>query len=299
MKMSIKISFNNSSDKCYLTNQTIEGTVEIAIDKDLKIRGKSSFVDRRKIEMSGIHNYNFQCVLPDTLPESVEGVNGYVRYYVEATLDVERGKTLKHKEDFSVIKFVDLNESTNYDLRSPAEINESRALRILGCFGKSGFVEVKMRVAKTGYAFGETIHVRVDLISKSKDDVKVTKLALKQVEQCYIPGNGDFFDPKLTAFYFKNIDSRVTAGLKSGDSVTIIEKFKIPEKMLVSNDHGYDQVFRIRYIICFKIYHNRFEIPITIGNVALDEDKLRSNTIYPEKWFGFVQTKHEAFEYLN
>lgn len=64
--------------------------------------------------LPGTYNYNFQCVLPPGLPTSVEHDLGHIAYGVHVILDIPMWANEEFKENFTVIKTVNLNENPLY-----------------------------------------------------------------------------------------------------------------------------------------------------------------------------------------
>lgn len=59
--------------------------------------------------MPGIYSYRFQCVIPPSIPSSVEGSIGHIRYSACLTIDIPMFQSKEFRQHFVVLKQIDLN----------------------------------------------------------------------------------------------------------------------------------------------------------------------------------------------
>lgn len=102
---------------------------------------------------AGAYSYNFQSLLPETLPASLEGRKGFIRYKVEATLDIPWGFDYESKKRFTVVRHDDFNHWQFANYRQPCELEK---IKTLGCFfWQSKPLILTMRIPRTGFGLGE------------------------------------------------------------------------------------------------------------------------------------------------
>lgn len=216
---------------------------------------------------TGIHTYNFVCQLPGPIPYSVEGEYGYVRYKVDANLDIPWAFDLHSEKVFTVVRYEDLNHFP--ELRLPCQYEEIKVFCCLFC--KSDPLIVKVRLPKSGFGLGEKIPVNVELMNRSSTDVSHTTFTLKRV---------DHFNCQSPSEKTKEIKEEVSEargrGAKGGETVTFEEFIEIPQLLMISNNR-YCKVFQITYELKLTAETEGLSvspdihIPITIGTVALSD----------------------------
>lgn len=59
--------------------------------------------------MPDIYSYRFQCVIPPSVPTSVEGSIGHIRYSACLTIDIPMFQSKEFQQTFYVLKTIDLN----------------------------------------------------------------------------------------------------------------------------------------------------------------------------------------------
>lgn len=59
--------------------------------------------------MPGTYSYRFQCVIPPSVPTSVEGSIGHIRYSACLTIDIPMFQSKEFQQTFYVLKTIDLN----------------------------------------------------------------------------------------------------------------------------------------------------------------------------------------------
>lgn len=218
--------------------------------------------------VAGIHTYNFTCLLPVPIPYSLEGKHGHVRYKVDVNLDIPWAFDLTAEKPFTVVRHEDLNVYP--ELRMPIEFEEITAFCCWCC--KSDPLIIKICIPKTGFALGEKIPLKVELVNKSSMDVTHTTFTLKRVEK--FNSRSPFEKTKVIK---EEVVEKKSKGVKGGDTATFEEFVEIPQILSTSNDK-LCKVFQVTYELKFKIEADGMSvspdanIPITIGSVALQND---------------------------
>lgn len=59
--------------------------------------------------MPGTYSYRFQCVIPPSVPTSVEGSIGHIRYSACLNIDIPMFQSKEFQQTFYVLKAIDLN----------------------------------------------------------------------------------------------------------------------------------------------------------------------------------------------
>lgn len=217
---------------------------------------------------AGDHVYNFDCRLPENLPYSVEGSNGFITYEVTATLEIISAAEVKSIKPFTVLRHDDLRQVTTIDYRSPCEDEKLTTFCCFMCVTDP--LVMTMRLPRSGYGLGEKIPVQVKLINGSTMGVYSSEFSLLQVEKLY-----SHTPARKTRLFEKVIDLKNSRGARAGQIVTVDEVLEIPENVPTSNDR-FSEVFQIKYCVRFKAFvsddmnHSpEMEIGITIGDIGI------------------------------
>nr|XP_022329204.1 arrestin domain-containing protein 2-like [Crassostrea virginica]XP_022329205.1 arrestin domain-containing protein 2-like [Crassostrea virginica] len=117
----------------------------------------------------GRHSYPFDFGLPDALPSSFEGPWGYVRYFINTTIDRPGSDNLNYKRPFTLISPLDLNTQRNV-LHSTSN-RGSRRMCCLCC--KSGPLSGSIRLDRIGFVPGEEININAEIQNLSSFDCDV------------------------------------------------------------------------------------------------------------------------------
>lgn len=111
--------------------------------------------------LPGTYLYDFEHRLPRNIPYSVDGVYGFVKYFVMVTLDMPWEMSDKHMvKPFTVRRYEDLNYMSG--MRDPREVITRKEIDSPGWIfwkGATGFVMIKGSIPKCGYGLGEKISV--------------------------------------------------------------------------------------------------------------------------------------------
>ena len=76
--------------------------------------------------LQGIQTYNFECLLPEPIPYSVEGKHGHVRYKVDVNLDIPWAFDIHEVQPFTVVRCEDLNVWLSDYLWQPQSVEEKK-----------------------------------------------------------------------------------------------------------------------------------------------------------------------------
>lgn len=217
----------------------------------------------------GKHTYNFECLLPEPIPYSVEGRHGYIRYKVEAILVIPWGFDLKLVKPFTVLRNEDLSHIRFDDLRNPCSNEENKVFCCWLC--KSDPLFLKVQLPRTGFGVGEKIRIHVEMVNRSSKNITATRFVLRKIEQ---------FNSVMPFKKNKIIESTVSVkrstGVRAGKAVTFDEFLKIPENLATSNNR-LCTVFQIKYELKFTAYNDGvgnqtdLVIPITIGTSGFSD----------------------------
>jgi Arrestin (or S-antigen), N-terminal domain/Arrestin (or S-antigen), C-terminal domain len=126
---------------------------------------------------AGTHRYNFEYQLPPLLPASFEASKGYIRYNIEACLDIPWKFDKETKLQFTVVRNDDLNEFPG--LRTPCSIKEID--RAICCFPMSHPLAVTVSIPCGGFTPGQTIPVKIHCEKISDIQVTGIKFCLRRV----------------------------------------------------------------------------------------------------------------------
>lgn len=149
--------------------------------KDIYLNSKTYLIGSEgggSIEVStGTHRYDFSCPLPDQLPASFEAAFGYVRYSIEAVLDIPWSVDKQFKLQFTVFRHDDLNEFP--DLKTVSSNEEIKHFCCL--FRQSEPLMITVSLPYTGFVPGQNIPITICYLNKTSVDVLRTKIILKRI----------------------------------------------------------------------------------------------------------------------
>lgn len=126
---------------------------------------------------SGTYSYDFAVHLPDSLPASIATSHGYIRYYIEAVLDLPPRFDKKFKLQFNVARRGDLADHP--ELKLPCLSEEIKQFCSFLC--KSEALALTVMLPHSGFAPGHSIPVTVSYFNQSDAEVEKTKISLKQI----------------------------------------------------------------------------------------------------------------------
>lgn len=126
---------------------------------------------------SGMYSYDFEIFLPDSLPASITTTNGYIRFYIEAALELPPLLDKRFKLQFNVARNSDLHDQP--ELMLPCHCEEVN--RYCSIFCKYEALALTVRLPQTGFSPGHSIPVTICYFNKSDVEVDKTKISLKQI----------------------------------------------------------------------------------------------------------------------
>lgn len=215
---------------------------------------------------AGAYSYNFEFLLPDSLPYSMEGKKGSIRYKAEATLDIPWGFDYESQNCFTVVRYDDFNQMQFASYRRPCKLEK---IKVFGCLcWHSKPVIMIMRLPRTGFGLGEKIPIRVEIINRSKNNVCGTEFRLMKTVLYNATSH-----PK-TKTYVSTVTLKVDRGVAAEQTVMFDTLLDIPQGLPTSNSR-FCKVFQIKYHINFKARTGSFtqslpemNIHIAIGNIG-------------------------------
>lgn len=126
-----------------------------------------------KMLLSGTHRFHFQCQLPPTCPNSYEGIDGSIRYFVKVIID--RPGPFDHMAlmPFNVVELHDLN----LDPRAALSVQNSGRKTF---FFASGDLRATVSIPRMGYVPGEIIPISAQIENTTKRSLKRIEVKLIQ-----------------------------------------------------------------------------------------------------------------------
>lgn len=217
---------------------------------------------------AGDHVFNFDCHLPENLPYSIEGSNGFISYEVTATLEIPSEDEVKCSKPFTVLRHENLGQITDIDYRSPCE---EEKLSTFCCFiCKTDPLVMTMRLPWRGFGLGDKIPVRIRLVNGSAMGVYSTEFMLLQIEKLR-----STVPTRKSRVFEKVVTAKSSRGARAGQTILLDEILDIPDNIPTSNDR-FTEVFQISYCVRFKALvpddlnnSPEIEIGIAIGDVGV------------------------------
>lgn len=263
---------------------TIKGSAMCNYSKDLSAE-QAFFVQERNLLGSkgadptevaaGTYTYDFSHRLPRNIPYTIEGVYGYVKYFVMASLDLPwdmYDKTIV--KPFTVKRFEDLNYMSG--MRESREVITRKEIDSPGWIfwkGATGHVTMKGSIPHCGYAPGEKISVSVDINNQSTVEIESVVISLQNVSNfvCQTPW------AKLEKNTQQNVSEVLANGIKAGYTAKVKEQLTVPESIPITSVM-FCNVFQVSYNVQVSIKFRRWNnnvslnIPVYIGSVGLKEN---------------------------
>lgn len=295
---------------------TIKGSAQCNYSKDLTAE-QEFFVQVRNLIGSkgadptevkpGTYNYDFSHRLPRNIPYSIEGVHGFVRYFVSATLDLPWELNDKNLvKPFTVLRYEDLNYMSG--MRDPREVITRKEIDSPSWIfwkGATGYVIMKGSIPRCGYAPGEKISVDVEINNQSTVEIESVIISLQNVGSyvCQTPW------AKLEKSTNVKISEVIAENVKAGYTKKIKEHLLVPQSTSITSVM-YCNVFQISYNVQVSIKFRRWNnnvslnIPVYIGSVGLKpaDDEQYKKVRIPPLWppdHKVQAIDRENFERLN
>ena len=243
----------------------IKGSAVCNYSKDLSAEQEFFGVERdlvgkkggEPLELAkGTYTYDFGHRLPRNIPYTTEGIYGYVKYFVRATLDLPWDMYDKVVEKpFTVNRYEDLNYMSG--MREPREVITKKDIDSPGWIfwkGASGYVLIKGSIPQCGYAPDENINVDVEINNQSTVDIESVTITLQNVCSyvCQTPW------ARLEKSTNLNLNEIIAKGVKAGYTAKLKEKLQVPPKCLITSVM-YCNVFQISYQIQVSIKFRRWK----------------------------------------
>lgn len=211
----------------------------------------------------GIHRFDFDFELPNTLPQSFESMKGHIRYRIKAVLDVSRDSKFDDSLHVTVKRIDDLN-------LCPSSIVLPYTNQIQHEFGYKGRLNIIVSLPHLGFTPGQTLTMSIHFKNDSSVKVVKTKITFEQiVRHASDESDAESFDTKTL------YDAVVDGCEANTKSASVDSSFTLPEDLQLTSTHYCSilQIFyelRIRAIM--KGFHNDVstEIPIIIGSIPID-----------------------------
>lgn len=236
---------------------------------------------------AGTYLYDFSHRLPRNIPYSIEGLYGFVKYFVGATLDLPWEMYDKIvRKPFTVFRFEDLNYMSG--MRDPREVITRKEIDSPSWIfwkGATGFVTMKGTIPKCGYAPDEKISVDVEINNQSTVDIENVSISLMNVGSyvCQTPW------ARLEKSTQLKISEVVAHGVKAGYTSKIKEQVPVPTKTPITSVmycNVYQIAYNVQVSIKFRRWNNNvsLNIPVYIGSVGLKSHDEHPNVRIPPLW---------------
>lgn len=218
----------------------------------------------------GIHYYDFVYQLPLTVPSSVEGKNGNIRYKIDANLDIPWAFDMHAFRPFTVLR--EQNVTNFPELLYPVEVEEIKTFHC--CCYSARPLKIKIRIPKSCFELGERIPISVEMINKSSTDVRHTTISLQRIENM----TSQRANINVTKTDKINVAKVRCRGVRRGDSTSFDEFFVIPMQLAILNDQ-FCNIFQVAYELQVIVKTGgisrspRFTIPITICSVGTKDEQ--------------------------
>lgn len=142
---------------------------EVYFNRTIPLFGKGRGEGDSNTLPIGRHSFPFDFGLPDVLPSSFEGPWGYIRYFINATIDRPWSFNKNYKRPFSVISPVDLNTQKN--VMHSTSNRGSKRMFCLCC--KSGPISGTIHLDRIGFVPGERIDINAEIQNLSSFECDV------------------------------------------------------------------------------------------------------------------------------
>ncbi|KAL7040027.1 hypothetical protein ACKWTF_000224 [Chironomus riparius] len=275
----------------FTSKKVVHESVEILLDSTTYFFGELYGQD---IQINqGIHQYNFECQLPDNLPYTLDMKYGSVAYYTESVLENSFGPYKTVRKTFTIVRFDDLNLFP--------ELRKVRNIERVVTFGfalwKSKPLVMNAIISCTGFAVGQNVPVTIEYKNNSNVEILRSKVTLLR-RVTYTS-----HDPIAKKVENEKIFVAYAAGVKQGESKSFNVKFYIPLSMKSSN-RRYCPIIAIDYAIEVigevNGYHRNLTIlfPITIASLPLRNNQLYTDPNNISRTPELIDTRHNPLSEL-
>ena len=127
----------------------------------------------------GTQVFMFAYQLPHNVPSSIESTQGFVRYSVNLSVDID-GVTVKKTEHFTLLAKTDVSTNENAHLPGIIWEPENEWCIILSVFCKGNRVRTFLHISKQGYVPGECLFINAEITNLHRCPVEWVKATLVQ-----------------------------------------------------------------------------------------------------------------------
>lgn len=223
---------------------------------------------------AGVHKFPFKYPLTPPLPDNYQDNLCQIEYFLEARLkqDTNTRNDLKHRQDILIVTPVDLNKVILPDVTLPVHVQTTMTLGRACCVSPPivGF----LRLVRSGYAPGETIHVQADLENNS-NSMMTAKFTLYEERGYKTPGK---------MHKHRDIMYQVTKGpvkkyeTKHWKNIPLL----VPRKQVFNVESS--KIFGIRHTVEMEVIpkgsSKRLTLPlhVVLGSLPLDSVTIETQT---------------------
>lgn len=229
----------------------------------------------------GCTNIPFKFTLTPSLPSSFNGRFGHIFYNMEAVLDLAELSSQKVLRPFFVQNLFNLNSEPQ--LKLPIESETIKEFMSL-CCKKSRFY-ISAYIPYTGYTSAQSIKVCIKLTNDSSVNIERTIISIRKIVSYNVK---EVCKEDVETIVTNNVE-----GVESNGTKNIEYNLKIPETITNINQRN-STIIQVDYdliVSCIPIgchFSPKLKIPIKIGNIPLNFDKIKVSTkdftIVPEDY---------------
>lgn len=265
MTISGKADFRWKNDK----KENVKGS-EVYLKNVVYIFGNNE-ADPVEVQ-AGCHTYTFSTTLPVEIPSSFVCEHGKIAYKAEAVFIMPwKMNYMKGKSSFKVVSYVDLNNDPTLKLPFNTEISRKFKKMFFGY----RTLNLKVCTPFTGFLPGHKVKLMFDINNRTKKNVTKMMIKLVQVVKLNSSGNSKSFRTVISEISALGTNKK---SAKQFESDITIPTDIVPVKHSKVVNLSY-QIEIIAKIASSSKKNPKFVIPIEIGTIALNIDKLRQSIL--------------------
>ncbi|KAL9696511.1 hypothetical protein quinque_016090 [Culex quinquefasciatus] len=214
---------------------------------------------------AGGYTYGFACPLPENIPASFEGTDGYIRYTILATVERPWKQSKIFTQNFQISRHLDLNNESLFPIK--AEHTKS-----IGCWPclSTGHLSLSVQLPSNGFVPGQIIstHIQVHCRRNIKIRSVTTVLIQRTIYNARAPKPRQRIENQVVC---KN----VSAGIRMPEGGAVAEdQLQVPWMLPTSCNSKiikicYELKVALELDTCFlQDPHAIVTIPVVIGTVA-------------------------------
>ncbi|XP_055295698.1 arrestin domain-containing protein 17-like [Sitodiplosis mosellana] len=224
---------------------------------------------------AGMHEYAFEFIMPSSVPSSIDGKIGHIKYTVRVVLDVPLWMSKVFKEEFTLIKALNLNDQQS--LRQPLTVEEISGVLpfCLQCFDRNR-IYILARAPVSGFLPRQTVNLEINVQNRSS--VAISHFTIELIQLITYLKDYDCCGYKSN--YKKQEEKSLFTGTSDGCNEVEYKTIHIaaeipptpPTEILMS------KVVKVTYLIRVKactplLYKNVIlNLPITIGSYPFQDN---------------------------